>query len=200
MKLLANHGTSAEHLLGTASLELVRSNLERDIQENDDLTFEQQRNVLKELDFLIAFERIRRIKLAINQWQLEALQHESVVLQQRQDIENKLRIAQAQTDKVIASLKQDISNLTLDRIERALTIKRKLLDTREAGSMQNNLEKLKVEQLFAKKKEEAFHKLIAERAWNRAKFIKLVQDEFPDMADDMVEFYDDQVFQQTRRR
>ena len=41
---------------------------------------------------------------------------------------------------------------------------------------------------------------VTQRALKRAEFVKKVQVEFPDMAQDLIDYYDQQVFQRGARR
>ncbi len=194
MKLMVKHQTSAEQLLGTVSLESLKIQLQRKINDNPDLNKKQRKRVLRELDFLIEYERLRRLKMAVHQWEREEQSHTLDLLKSRVEIVNKLRIARAKSDRLVAKMHSDTANLRLVMVEKLLALKKKHANSCQTNGAAKELENLRIRDEIARKKEEAFHANISRRTLNRARFIKMVETDFPDMADELIDHYDKQLF------
>lgn len=194
MKLMVKHQTSAEQLLGTVSLESLRIQLQRKINDNPDLSKKQRKQVLAELDFLIEYERLRRLKMAVHQWEREEQSHKLELLKNRVELVNKLRIARAKSNRLVAKMHSDAANLKLGMVEKLLALKKKYANASQTDGAAKELENLRIRDTIARKKEEAFHANISRRTVNRARFVKMVEKEYPDMADELIDHYDRQLF------
>lgn len=194
MKLPVKHETSAGQLLGTASLEMVRSNLRRQIKNNVNLSYVERRRVLRELDFLIEYERMRRYRQAVHKWQRECLEYKLELLQKHCETVDQLRIARAKTEQTEARIRCEIVDLKLATIEKAMVLRKKYDSIHERDKELRELDNVVIRDRIAKRKEEILNSQIARRALNRAHFIKKVEEQFPDMAEELTDYYDQQVF------
>ena len=207
MTLPVKQEVSAEHLLGTTSLEMVRGRVIRNIYDNPELTRKQRKRIIKELDFLIEHEKRRRKQLAAHQWQREELDHRLVISQMHAEIHQKsadivckLRLLKAQTDLAVARYERDSLMCKIDVVERLMQIKAKYKPIERQGDPLKELLTMKKQQKLSEAREQAILNSIAKRAMGRAAFVEMANDKFPDMADEMIDFYDQQLFQQGMRR
>ncbi len=198
---------SAEHELGTTSLEMVRGRLLGEIKNNPDLSRRQRKRIIAELDFLIENEQSRRKQMAVHQWQREELEHRLVIAEKYEAIcqkyaaiVSKLRLLKARTHRAVARYERDSTMCRLEVIERLLQIKDKYKSVEKQDEQLKELSRIRRQLEVSEAKEQAILESIAKRALSRAAFIKMVNEKFPDMADELLEFYDQQLFQQGTRR
>ena len=207
MTLLVQQEDSAEQVLGTTSLEMVRGRVIRTISNNLSLSGKQRKRIIKELDFLIENEKNRRAQLVAHQWQREELEHRLVIARKQADIHqkyadivSKLRLLKARTDRAVARYERDSLMCKIDTIERLLQLKSKYKPVEKQDDHLKELLKIKKQQKLSEAREQAILDSIAKRAMSRAAFIKMVNEKSPDMADDLIDFYDQQIFQHGTRR
>jgi len=207
MTLPVKQEDGAEQVLGTTSLEMVRGKVICNIYDNPDLTWAQQKKIIKELDYLIENEKCRRADLAVRQWQREELEHRLVLAQKQAeiyqkyaDIIGKLRLHKAETNKAIALYERDSLMYKVDVIERLIQIKAKYKPVEKQDDHLKELLKIKKKQKLSEAREQAILDSITKRALSRASFIKMINDKFPDMVDELIDFYDQQIFRQGTRR
>lgn len=207
MTLPVKQEGSAEQVLGTTSLEMVRGRIIRNVYDNPDLDWSQRKRIIEELDVLIENEKCRRAQLAANQWQREELEHKLVITQKQADIYekyadiiSKLRLFKAETDRAIARYERDSLMYKVDIIERLVQIKAKYKPVEKQDDHLKELSKIKKQQKLSEAREQAILDSIAKRVMSRAAFIKMVNEKFPDTADEFIDFYDRQIFQRGTRR
>lgn len=207
MTLLVQQEDSAEQVLGTTSLEMVRGRVIRTISNNLSLSGKQRKRIIKELDFLIENEKNRREQLVAHQWQREELEHRLVIARKQADIHqkyadivSKLRLLKARTDRAVARYERDSLMCKIDTIERLMQLKAKYKPVEKQDDHLKELLKIKKQQKLSEAREQAILDSIAKRAMSRAAFIKMVNEKSPDMADDLIDFYDQQIFQHGTRR
>ena len=207
MTLPVKQEDSAEQVLGTISLEMVRGRVMRNVYDNPDLSWSQRERIIEELDVLIENEKCRREQLAVRQWQREELEHKLVITQKQADIYqkyadiiSKLRLLKAETDRAIARYERDSLMYKVDIIERLVQIKAKYKPVEKQDDHLKELSKIKRQQKLSEARERAILDSIAKRVMSRAAFIKMVNEKFPDTADEFIDFYDRQIFQRGTRR
>ena len=207
MTLPVKQEGSAEQTLGTTSLELIRSRVVRNLYDNPDLAGDQRLRIIKELDSLIENEKCRRTQLAVQQWQREELQHKLVIAQKQADIHQKyadivcqLRLLKGRTDRAVARYKRDCLMCKLDVVERLMQIKAKYKTVAKQDDHSKELLRIKKQQKLSEAREQAILNSIAKKAMSRAAFVKMANETHPEMADELVDFYDQQIFQQATRR
>jgi len=207
MTLPVKQEDGAEQVLGTTSLEMVRGKVICNIYDNPDLTWAQQKKIIKELDYLIENEKCRRADLAVRQWQREELEHRLVLAQKQAeiyqkyaDIIGKLRLHKAETNKAIALYERDSLMYKVDVIERLIQIKAKYKPVEKQDDHLKELLQIKKKQKLSEAREQVILDSITKRALSRASFIKMINDKFPDMVDELIDFYDQQIFRQGTRR
>ena len=207
MTLPVKQEGSAEQVLGTTSLEMVRGKIIHNVYDNPDLDWSQRKRIIEELDVLIENEKCRRAQLAAHQWQREELEHRLVITQKQADIYqkyadivSKLRLFKAGTDRAIARYERDSLMYKVDIIERLVQIKAKYKPVEKQDDHLKELSKIKKQQKLSEAREQAILNSIAKRVMSRAAFIKMVNEKFPDTADEFIDFYDRQIFQRGTRR
>jgi len=179
----------------------------RNVYDNPDLSWSQRERIIEELDVLIENEKCRRAQLAARQWQREELEHKLVITQKQADIYqkyadivSKLRLLKAGTDRAIARYERDSLMYKVDIIERLVQIKAKYKPVEKQDEHLKELSKIKKQQKLSEAREQAILDSIAKRVMSRAAFIKMVNEKFPDTADEFIDFYDRQIFQRGTRR
>lgn len=197
--LPAIYDNSAEDKLGTAFLENIRNNALRNIESDPTLPERRKQALIRELDFLIEHERLRRLRKFVFQWVEEREAFRTGILQRRIELANNVRLSMKQTALKIAQLNKDIANCKLDVIERIRRMRPKNESEAYLKKAALELQKLKFQKAILQAKEEMLHENLTNRAFNRQKFHEKVRKLYPDMADEMMEYYDRQVFQQSRR-
>ncbi len=207
MTLPVKQEGSAEQVLGTTSLEMVRGRVIHNVYDNPDLDWSQRKRIIEELDVLIENEKCRRAQLATHQWQREELEHRLVITQKQADIYqkyadivSKLRLFKARTDRAIARYERDSLMCRVDIIERLIQIKAKYKPIEKQDDHLKELLRIRKHQKLSEAREQAILDSIAKRAMSRAAFIKMINEKFPDMADELIDFYDQQIFRQGTRK
>ena len=207
MTLPVQQEGSAEQVLGTTSLEMIRGRVLCNVYDNPDLSWAQQKKIIKELDYLIENEKCRRADLAVRQWQREELEHRLVLAQKQAeiyqkyaDIIGKLRLHKAETNKAIALYERDSLMYKVDVIERLIQIKAKYKPVEKQDDHLKELLQIKKKQKLSEAREQVILDSITKKALSRASFIKMVNEKFPDMVDELIDFYDQQIFRQGTRR
>ncbi|OGC95069.1 MAG: hypothetical protein A2W25_04690 [candidate division Zixibacteria bacterium RBG_16_53_22] len=199
-ELVTTHNGEAEQSLGFASLEEVRSRAIRGVESNPELSRWQKRAMTEEINFLTEHERLHRLRRFAFQWIDERLTLRNRLVLKRIELANAIRVSNRQTALQIAQIDKDILSCKLDLIERLKNIQSKGNSVRSAQGILSELEKLQFQRILMKAKENLFHQNLADRTLNRLKFMDKVRKEYPDMADELIEHYDRQVFEQTKRR
>ncbi len=207
MNLPVKHEISAERLLGTASLETIRSRLIQEIENSPKYAWHQKNKIIKELDQLIENERYRREQLAARQLQKEELDHKLIIIQRHckiydecAELVRRLQLQKAQTNHTIARYKRERTLWHVEIIERLLQLKAKYKPAEKQDEHLKELRKIRQQQKLSEAKEQVILDSLAKKAMNRATFIKMVNKQFPDMADELLDFYDQQLFQHGTRR
>ena len=200
MNLPVKYENGAEQSRGTGSLELVRANMRQLIQRRTDLAAEDKEYILKELDCVIEGERQRRARLATYQLELEALDHRIDQVRKASDIACYVRTKQGQAEREIAQHAREIVNGKLDIAERIIRLREKYKPVPVRDEHQEEIDSMKKRQSIADMRENAALNSVTERALKRAAFVKKVQAEFPDMSEELIDYYDQQVFQRGARR
>jgi len=200
MNLPANHNSSAESLLGTVSLEVLRNKALRNIEEDASLSVQQKLMAIKELDFLLEYERLRRLRNSAYQWEEERREHRYRMAQRHQEMTIKLAIERKETVLRIAEINRDITACKLRIIEDFKKLKPKDESLNHVRQLKKDLSRLQLQKRIAQAHENSFHQNLTERVANRARFIKQVRREYPDLAEELVDFYDQQVFRQEGRK
>jgi uncharacterized coiled-coil DUF342 family protein len=189
-----DHYQGAGRKLGTGSLERLRMQLCAKINADPQLNRSEKRRVIQELDFLITHERLRRVQQATHQWRNVELDHQINVLQKVHETVNKIRSARAETDLVIAKVGFEILNYRTQLVERFWQFHKRVQkelpprDTAAHGTKAMSEEERELQ------REELLHAKFARRALNRANFAALVKKDFPDLAEELLDLYDQQVF------
>jgi hypothetical protein len=198
--LVVSNDSGVEQTLGTASLEEIRNKAFRNIESNPILTDYQKNTIIKELDFLIEHERLRRLRKFAFQWAEEKEVFQNGMLLRRIELDNGIRVSRKQTALKIAQLNKDILDCKLDVIERIRKLRPKDDSAAYLKKAALELQKLRFQKIIMKAKEDMFHQNLTDRALSRQRFYEKVKKLYPDMADDLMEYYDRQVFQQIARR
>ena len=97
-------------------------------------------------------------------------------------------------------MNKDIVNCQLDTLERIRQMRAKNESPDYIKKAEQEMQKLRLQKIIMEAKEDMFHKNLTKRTLNRQKFINKVQKLYPETADELIEYYDRQVFQQTARR
>jgi hypothetical protein len=190
----------AERMLGTPLLEEIRINALRKIEADESLSTYGKKTLVNELNFLIEHERLRRLRKLKIQWIEEKETFRNDIIVRRIELANSIRLSTKQTDLQIAQLNRDIANCKLDVIERIKKMRPK--DDSAAYLKKANLElqKLRLQKLIMQTREDMLHENLTNRTLKRQNFHDRVRKLYPDTADELLEYYDRQVFQQTTRR
>jgi len=106
----------------------------------------------------------------------------------------------AETNKAIALYERDSLMYKVDVIERLIQIKAKYKPVEKQDDHLKELLKIKKKQKLSEAREQAILDSIAKKAMSRAAFIKMVNEKFPDMVDELIDFYDQQIYRQGTRR
>jgi hypothetical protein len=182
---------------------MLRGRAISSVYDNPDLTRRQKRRVVKELDCLLEHEQRRRAQLAAHQWQREELDHHLLVagkleqiLRKYAEVASTLRLLKARTDRAVARYERDSLMCKIDVLERILQIRAKYKPAVKDDDHLQELLKIKRQQKLSEAREQAILESINRRAMNRAAFIRMINEKFPDMADELTDFYDQQIFQQ----
>lgn len=199
MSLPVKHEDGAEGKLGTASLELTRVRARQFIAARQDITPKVRKRIFAELDELIESERRRRGRLAVNQIQREELEHRVFIARRSAEVFCELRALRTKTDNEATKYACDNMHMKLDVVERLLRLREKYRATPKKDDYMDEIEKMHRKRLLAEAHEKAILRSITDRALRRAAFVKQVRDEFPDMAEELIDYYDQQVFQQGMR-
>ncbi len=199
MNLPVKQENGAELTLGTGSLELVRANLRKQIFSDPSLGWRVRRRILRELDGLITSERERRQRHAQYEREQEELNHRISIVMQQADAESAIRTRLAKARSEIAKYDMERDTYRLNIAERALQLRAKYKLHNERDDMSSELTRIQKRQLLSDAKEKAVLRGITKRAMNRAAFVKEAQEKHPDIADELIDYYDQQVFQQNRR-
>jgi hypothetical protein len=194
------HETGVELSLGTASLEEIRNKALRNIEADPTLPEYRKQAVIRELDFLIKLERLRRLRKFAFQWAEEKEAFRNSIFSKRIELANNIRLAVKQTDLQIAQLNREILNCKLDVIERIRRLRPKDDSAAYLKKAALELQKLRLQKLIMQAREDMFHQNLTDRTLNRQKFYDRVRKLYPDVADDLMDYYDRQVFEQTLRR
>lgn len=200
MKLPVVQENGAEQSLGTGSLELVRANMRKLINARKDLEPQDREYILEELDSVIEGERIRRARALRLQLEREELDHRIEAVQKVANLACAVRTQIARADAEIARNAQETVNGKLDIAERMMKLREKYKPVPKKDEHQEEIDHVRKRQSITDMREDATVNAITKRAFKRAAFVKRVKAEFPDMADDLIDYYDQQIFQRDTRR
>jgi hypothetical protein len=200
MKSLINHETDAEQLLGTASLEMLRNRALEKISKDESLSEQQKTMAVRELDFLLEYERLRRLRQAAWQWRDEKRERRYRNAIKKQQVFNQMMLDQKSTDLEIAEINRKIIRIKLDVMTELRKLKPKPTQNADIKKARNEMLKLKIRSKMARAMQRDFAEGISDLALYRARFLKKVQEEFPDSADLIIDNFDQLLNQFMERR
>lgn len=200
MNLPVKHEEGAEHWLGASSLELVRARLKCAIFANPHLTSKDRKRVLKEVDAMIEYEREQRVRTGIYRREREYLEHRIEQVQRAAEVVRDVRLMKARLEDELARYARDKAGYRIDIAERILQLRAKYKPAESPNAHLKELLLMKQRQQIAEAKEREMLDSITRRAKHRAAFIEAVNEKFPDLADELTDYYDQQVFRHTARR
>jgi len=200
MTLPAKREEGAEHWLGTASLELVRARIHQAILANPEVSSGDYRRIFKELDALIAYEHDRRALSGKYAKECAALEHRISQLKRAAEATAELQGIRIASEYELDRHRRNRVQWQLDVAERILALRAKYRKVAKPNPHLEEMLRLKRQQQVTEAREQAMLESIRRRARHRATFVKMVNEKFPDMAEDMIDFYDQQIFRQTKRR
>ena len=135
----------------------------------------------------------------IRRRELEELEHRIALAHRLAGAIREMRLATARTESEVATYAQGNRQRELDILERILQLRVKYKPAETLDAHVKELRQLKRHQQLADAKEQAVLDSIAKRVRHRAAYIQLVNEKFPDMADELIDFYDQQVFRRGTR-
>lgn len=147
---------------------------------------------IRELDFLLEYERLRRVRIAHRKFREEERELVYQALIRRQEVVNLIRLAQAQTARAIEEIKRDIAHW---RIEVKVQLQRLRPKDEVLKQARNEILKLKLKHRLEQMREQELHRSLEEQTLKRAALMGKVQRDFPDLAEELVERYDQMAYQ-----
>ncbi len=201
MSLPVKVENGAELMLGTGSLELVRARVSHLVTQRTDLTPRDRERILTELNELIASERERRLCLARRQLEIETLEHRVACLRTKVQVACETRLQIASVEQDIARQRRETIHSNLDIAERILALRDKYKPPPpKRDEYVEELSRMRKKHLLSEEREATLLKSITERAMKRAAFVKNAQEQYPDLAEELIDYYDQQMFQNHSRR
>lgn len=199
MNLPVNYDeSSAETTLGTASLEILRNKALEQIRKNESLSSEQRAAAVRELHFLIEHERLRRLKLIVQQWEEERNEYRYRRAIRRRQVLNQLAIEQRETARTIARINRDIIRYRLEIIEQIRKLRPKDELHQFIRRAQAEMIKLKLQRRYARARQQAIARELRDAVIRRARFLKMVREKYPDLEEELMDDYDRREFQEAR--
>jgi hypothetical protein len=181
---------------------MAKARMIQKVNEHHGLNRKQRKRVLNEIDILFEIEKRRRVQCATQQYQKEWLEHKIMmterILDEHKRIEDtlrKLNVLKARANHLIAVQAQERLLKRIEIIERIMRMKAQYNRPKKSTKYTEELLKIKHKQKISEMHEQAMLNMIAKRAVNRAAFIKMAHKKFPEMAEELIDFYDQQIFQ-----
>jgi hypothetical protein len=200
MNLPVQYRRSAGGNLGTSTLEVVRARALAKIQGDEMLSPEQRAMAIRELDFLIEYERFRRLRTAVYQWRDERREWLLSHISRQHEVLNRLAIARKETALTVARMNREIIMYKLEILQEL----RKLRPQNELDSYirkaRTDLVKLHLQRRHAKARRRILSQSITEQVLDRAEFLRKVRDKYPDLEEELMDDYDKREFQHTGRQ
>ncbi|MBI5037736.1 MAG: hypothetical protein HZC01_03495 [Candidatus Kerfeldbacteria bacterium] len=185
------HNDGREFLKG-GSLVMLRAEALDCIKNDMRLTPQLKVAAIRELDFLLEYERLRRVRIAHRKFREEERELVYQALIRRQEVVNLIRLAQAQTARAIEEIKRDIAHW---RIEVKVQLQRLRPKDEVLKQARNEILKLKLKHRLEQMREQELHRSLEEQTLKRAALMGKVQRDFPDLAEELVERYDQMAYQ-----
>ena len=184
------HLLTAEQLVAATSLEVLRRDAESRIDQNATLTLRDKQLAKRELEFLLEYERLRRLRRAVYQWKSERREELYRIIVRREEVQNQVRLSRAETAREVARLNHEIVQWKLDTVERIRRLRPKDDFAAHVRQARLGLLKLKLQQIMARRREEYLADSIDSQVLRRGRFLLRVREQYPDMADELIDYYD----------
>lgn len=190
------HNDGREFLKG-GSLVMLRAEALDCIKNDVRLTPELKLAAIRELDFLLEYERLRRVRIAHRKFRDEERELVYQALIRRQEVVNLIRLAQAQTARAIEEIKRDIAHW---RIEVEARLQRLRPKDEVLKQARNELVKLQLQHRLERLREQHLFRGLEEQTMKRAALVEKVRNDFPDLAEELIDHYDQLSYQSAGRR
>jgi hypothetical protein len=192
---LTEHRSSAELLLGTASLEELRNKALQKIEAKEHLTETQKKSLVKELDFLLEYERLRRLRRVVWQWHDEKRDRHYNNLKVKVELLNELLIGRKKTALEVARLDSEMLKIRLEMFEKIRKLRPQNDNRRYLRNAERDFLKLKLQQRYSKLRERHLVETLENRIIRRTNFLKKVRANFPDLEEELMAQYDRQMYE-----
>jgi len=186
--------------LGTGSLEILRIEALTRIHSSMNLTRRQKRAVAKELHYLVEYERLRRLRRAVWEWQDEKTEKQFERTRRQNQMRNTLRIESRQATLELAKINKQILECKLQCIDMIRSRQDDYQLNTYIRKAKAELVKIDTQKQLTKARQQMLADGLSDQVIHRAKFQQMAEKNFPDMAEELTDFYDQQMFQQGIRR
>lgn|GEM_PF-6675322 len=199
MNLPVKYSETPQDFLGLHCLEVLRAKLAKKI-ESEKLTRKERRRAIREMNFLIDYARMRRVRTAVWQWQDEATEHDYHLAIRRQQVVNQLVLERKRLMVSLGEMDAKIAETRIGVMEQMNKLTPK--DERQSliDSARKELLRLKLRRNLSRQSRREAEDELAEQTLARARFQKIVRQDFPELEDEIMDDYDRRAFAQSGRQ
>lgn len=194
MKLPLLSQTKPDENVGLRPLALLRADMRIRIA-GSHLSVHDKQAALNELDYLVRYEQLRRLRTAVWQWKDERRERRYRMRSQREEFVIGAALNRQRARAEIAECRARIVHSRLDIIERV----RKLAPREESRSMiakaRRDMLRHQLASQMARNSRRHLQEELADMIAARGRFLRRVRQEFPEMEDELMDKYDSQLFQ-----
>ncbi len=205
MKLPIKHEMSVKNILNSASIEKLRYDFMARIEVNESFSEDQKDAMVQELDFLLQFEKYRRMLRMIYLIKEEKREYENRIYEQqrlrrvnvykaRQELKHETALNRKETALKIAKLNEEIANCKMTVLERLDKIGSHAPIDKDLRKAKGELNRIKLQSKLRRTLQDEAEKELRDRVIRKAQFQKQVKQQFPDMEEELMDEYDRQMY------
>lgn len=189
----------------TSPLELIRSKAIREVRQNSNLSDRDKDFIIREINFLIGYERLKRLKKTVYEQKKEELAMIQALEDKRREMTQRAIRHRIQMREEIEAARRGLllkrvqlqvesAKLYLEVLE--MIKKTEPLDDGKQGAkkMKEELLKIKLKSKIRRAIQQECIKELEETVLRRANFLRRVREQFPDMEEEIIDAYDQRYY------
>lgn len=205
MNLPIKHEMSVDVIFNNVSIEKLRNDFMARIETSETYSKDQKDAMVQELNFLLQFEKYRRMLRMIYLIKEEKREYRNRIYERqrlrranaykaRRELKHETTLNRKETALKIAKLNEEIANCKMAVLERLDKIGSYAPIDKDLRKAKSELNRIKLRSKLRRTIQDEAEKELRDRVIRKAQFQKQVKHQFPDMEEELMDEYDRQLY------